>query len=287
MKDNIILLALAALCSGLALVTGLLGSDTGPSQILGPLQTILLVIFVIWHGTKLYGFKGIAIFFVISQVVSNVMENLSISTGFPFGDYHYSQGGLPFLFQVPFVIGIAYFAYGYLAWILANIILDAIGSQARLLVRTLFVPLTAAFAMVMWDVAMDPINSTIKHYWIWETGGGFNGVPLTNYLGWFLTVYLFYQIFALYLRVSGGRLEQRAGKVFWATPIMIYGATGLSFALAYVVASAGGVVDAAGYVWDKRFIYETAAVVSLFTMVFVSYLAMVKLLNTPHTQPKR
>ena len=41
--------------------------------------------------------------------------------------------------------------------------------------------------------------ATIRHLWIWEQGGGYFGVPLTNYLGWFFTVYVFFQLFALSL----------------------------------------------------------------------------------------
>jgi putative membrane protein len=53
--------------------------------------------------------------------------------------------------------------------------------------------------MVLWDLAMDPASSTIQKLWIWEKGGGFFGVPLSNYVGWFLTVYVFMQLFAFYL----------------------------------------------------------------------------------------
>lgn len=34
-------------------------------------------------------------------------------------------------------------------------------------------------------------------------GGGYFGVPLINFLGWTFTVYLFMQVFALYLRNRG------------------------------------------------------------------------------------
>jgi len=53
---------------------------------------------------------------------------------------------------------------------------------------TFAVPFIAAFVMVMWDLTFDPRASTIEHQWIWEQGGGYFGVPLTNYLGWFFTV---------------------------------------------------------------------------------------------------
>ncbi len=279
-KSNFVLLTLAAGSMAVTFIAGLTMNNTGLAQQLGPLQTLLLVFFVIWHGVKLYGVKGIAAFFVISQVVSNAMENLSISTGFPFGNYHYSSGGLPFLWQVPLVIGIAYFVYGYLAWIVAKVLLGAFKQRAH----TILLPLTAAFVMVMWDVVMDPINSTIKHYWIWEEGGGYNGVPLTNYLGWFLTVYLFYQLFAVYARVAVLKVQQQVGTLFWATPVLLYAATGISFVLMYLVANPGQVADVTGHIWDKRAIYETAAIASLFTMVFVAFLAFAKLPRSKELQ---
>lgn len=229
-----------------------------------------------WHATMRYGLKGMAVFLAIVFVVSNVLENLSIFTGFPFGNYHYVKGTLPFLFEVPFPIALAYCAYGYLAWMVANVLLGKIDERLKQWAPTVILPLTASFIMVMWDVVMDPINSTVRHYWIWEDGGGYNGVPLTNYLGWFFTVYLFYQLFALYVRAHAPSVKQ-ASAVFWATPIALYLVTGLSFVLMYVVADAATITDAAGHVWHKRGIYETAAMVSLFTMVFTSFLAMVKL----------
>jgi len=33
------------------------------------------------------------------------------------------------------------------------------------------------------DLGFDPSASTIHHNWIWEQGGGYFGVPFTNYLG--------------------------------------------------------------------------------------------------------
>ena len=65
---------------------------------------------------------------------------------------------------------------------------------------TVGTPVIGAFAMTAWDLALDPGTATIRQAWIWEDGGGFFGVPLVNFLGWTFTVYLFMQVFALYLR---------------------------------------------------------------------------------------
>ena len=52
--------------------------------------------------------KGV--FVVAGLVISNILENLSIQTGFPFGHYHYTGG--PQIFLVPWFIGPAYLGIG-------------------------------------------------------------------------------------------------------------------------------------------------------------------------------
>ncbi|PZG00921.1 hypothetical protein C1I93_01230 [Micromonospora endophytica] len=60
-------------------------------------------------------------FLVETLVISNVYENLSVETGFPFGHYHYTGG--PQLVHVPIYIGPVYVGLGYLCWRLAGLIL--------------------------------------------------------------------------------------------------------------------------------------------------------------------
>src|SRR6202011_4327651 len=113
--------------------------------------------------------------------------------------YHYTGALGPKLFLVPLLIGPAYFATGYLAWALSTVLIGEVRRESSAF-TTFAVPLIASFLMVMWDLCFDPTASTVNHIWIWEQGGGYFGVPLTNYLGWFLTVFVFFQLFALFLR---------------------------------------------------------------------------------------
>jgi hypothetical protein len=53
-------------------------------------------------------------------VISNGLENLSISMGFPFVNYHFPGDGK--IFQVPWFVSLGYLATGYLAWIVATFI---------------------------------------------------------------------------------------------------------------------------------------------------------------------
>jgi putative membrane protein len=244
------------------------------------------VAFALIHGAARYGWGGILAFILICLVVSNIFENVSILTGFPFGHYHYTGGLGPKLFLVPLLIGPAYISTGYLAWVIGNVL---VGDVRRGTGRfTLFAtPFIAAFAMVAWDVCLDPTLSTILKFWIWQDGGGFFGVPLTNYLGWFLTVYIFFQLFALYARSRRpSKAEARqaaiaASREHYAQAVALYAIMGAAFVLQYLTGTSRTVVDATGATWQTGAIYETAAILSLFTMIFIAALSAVKLIQQP------
>jgi uncharacterized membrane protein len=237
---------------------------------------VLQVGFALLHGARRYGWPAIGVFVAAGLVISNILENLSIHTGFPFGHYHYTGDGK--IFQVPWFIGPAYLATGYLAWIVATVLLDDVRRDSPWL-TTIGTPAIGAFAMTAWDLALDPTTSTINQAWIWENGGGYFGVPLVNFLGWTFTVYLFMQVFALYLR-SRGPLPDEAPKQAPAgdlQAVLLYAATTLSFITKSVTGEHTTVTDAAGATWRTADIYETSALLTVYGMVFLSLLALLRI----------
>ena len=249
------------------------------------LLTLLGAVFALIHGALRYRWSGVLIFLAVCLVVSNAMENTSILTGFPFGHYHYTGGGK--LFLVPLFIGPSYFATGYLAWTLAIVVVGDVRRHGSWF-TTIAVPLVGAAFMVMWDLTFDPTASTIQHLWIWEQGGGYFGVPLTNYLGWFFTVYLVFQLFALFLRFrkTGDEPARPFPRSYFAQAIVLYAEIGLTPVLAYLVTNGGRLVtDAAGVVWQTRSIAEAEATVGIFTMIFVAALSAVKLIQASASVP--
>src|SRR2546421_11893140 len=186
-------------------------------------------------------------------VVSNLLENTSILTGFPFGHNYYTSGLVPKLFVVLLVIGPAYFGTGYLAWVLSTVLIGDVRPKASAF-TAFAVPFIASFMMVAWDLGMDPTSSTIRHLWIWEQGGGYFGVPLTNYLGWFFTVYVFFQLFALSLRLRKASREGEEPthpRSYYAQAIVMYALIGLTFVVNYLVGSTNTAVPGAvGLVWQ-------------------------------------
>src|SRR5437763_15611929 len=101
-----------------------------PVPLLIPLLIVVPVAFALLHGAVRYHWSGILTFLVISLVVSNVLENSSILTGFPFGHYYYTSDLGPKLFLVPLVIAPPSCGAGYLAWVLATLLIGDFGSRA-------------------------------------------------------------------------------------------------------------------------------------------------------------
>jgi len=230
------------------------------------LVTALLFIIAIFHGAERYGKKNIIIFFLITWAISFFFENLSIAIGFPFGFYHYSPSlGL---LTVPLIIIFAYFSIGYLSWMLSHVLT---GQYAKKLQKKqiFIVPFIAAFIMVMWDLSVDPISSTLQGLWVWTYPGVYFGVPLSNFFGWFLVVYLFFQIFALYLSrydsISVAKTAKISNKSYWSEAAAVYGITAL------------GTILSVFYQYND--ITASMALITVFTMVFVAILALINIMN--------
>jgi uncharacterized membrane protein len=242
--------------------------------------TILVLAIAVLHGTISYRGRDFAAFFLITFIVSNIAENMSILTGVPFGHYYYSDILGPKLFLVPLIIAPGYFGVGYLSWTLARVLLGAFEYKPQGW-NVFLVPLVAAFVMVSWDMTMDPGTSTIEGGWVWLQGGGYFGVPFSNFVpGWFLTVYVFLQVFALYLRrFAKGPVGSRAiePKAFWYQAVATYGAVALGAVLPAFVVENVEVTDPTGRPWMTGDIYDSQALVTIFTMVFIVLLSAIRI----------
>jgi len=257
--------------------------DALPTLVSVMLVALLPFVFVFVHGSVNYRFRDVLVFAAITLVVSNIFENMSILTGFPFGHYYYTDGLGPKLFLVPILIGPAYLGTGYLAWTLARVILGA--TEQRLPGHfILTVPVLASFIMVSWDLAFDPIASTINHNWIWQQGGNYFGVPFSNFMGWFLTVFVFFQLFALYLRGRQNACAQvqAVSRGYWLQAVVFYAVIALGTPLNMLTQTTNATIaDAAGVLWRTQDIYVVTGLVWIFTMFAFTVLSLMKIAELP------
>lgn len=254
-----------------------------PAQILAAIAITVLTV----HAVIGLGRVEAALFALICLVVTFAIENLGVATGFPFGPYHFRVApDLPHVGAIPIIVGPLYFGMGYAAWVIACLILGRPGMRPDDRFGLVALPVVAAFAMVQWDVVMDPPDATLWQAWVWHRGGGFFGVPLTNFLGWFLTVWLYFQLFALVVHRRRPRGPARS-RAFWLVPILLYLASGLSHIPPWLMDADARLVDGGGRIWSAADLQESTVVVMLFTMLPTSVLALLRLYDGPAGPTRR
>ena len=199
-----------------------------------------LIIYMVVHGRGSYSAKLLLTFAVTVFLVGWSFETLSILTGFPFGNYHYTAVMAPFLGHVPVSVMPAYCVMGYVSWSMARILIGRFDGETDAVLRWR-APVVAAALMVVWDLSMDPLRATVEQRWVWLDGGNHLGVPLENYAGWALVTWVMFQSFALALPrdIEPARPVLRGEfPAYWLSVPLAYA----SFAFEYVLnpAVAGG-----------------------------------------------
>ncbi|WP_104182320.1 carotenoid biosynthesis protein [Arthrobacter sp. B0490] len=237
------------------------------------------------QGPRRYGWKLFLAFFATCFVISNFWENLSIITGFPFGNYYYTL--MPQLFYVPVIVGVIYFGIGWVSWMTTNAVLDRADERLDLRTRAgrvnvIALPALSGAVMTMFDVGADSLISTVRSIWIWEDGGGVFGVPFTNYLGWWFVTWTFFQVFTLMLAARQTRRPARPARplrqVSHLQPVLTYAMFTVVSMTTFI---AGGgpqtVVDPSGASWDTAALNETLMIIDIFSVVPVALFAIAKI----------
>jgi putative membrane protein len=241
----------------------------------------ILVAFI--HAARAYGWKNALMLFVICSVITFTIENIGSTTGYPFGHYHFEVAPeLPHIGVIPIIVGPLWFGMGYFSWVVAGIILDGADQRVDEHHNDIILPIVAAFIMTQWDLVMDAPGATLSKAWVWHSGGAYFGVPISNYFGWLLTSWVFFQAFALYLRTQPSALAQsrrmsRRSRLF---AILIYAAAGLTHVTPWLLGQSGIATDATGQTWRVGDVREATVAVMIFTMLFTSLLASIRLFRS-------
>ena len=233
-------------------------------------------VFAVIHGAKLYRWRGILAFVILCLAIGNLFENVGVRTGFPFGHYYFTDVMGPKILAVPIMLGLAYVGMAYLSFTLARLILDNVGAPpgGSLVVA---LPVVAALIMVAWDLCLDPVWSTIVRAWIFPGGGAYFGVPISNFAGWYLTVYVIYQLFTLYLRRTVAAPAPMA-VAYWRQAVVFYAVSAAGNLLLVAPQDRFRVVfDASGSQWKVSDITAACALITVFTMGAFALFAWLRL----------
>jgi lycopene beta-cyclase len=158
---------------------------------------------VVWLLAQACGWRRAALTALGVLALSWLSELAGSSLKFPFGQYHYTVALQPQLLGVPLLIPAAWLMMLPPAWAAASAWL---GRSAR---SRLAFALVSAAALTAWDFLLDP-QMVAWGFWVWESPGGYFGIPWINFGGWML-------ISAL-LSFFLGRVDLPAGPL-----LLIYG----------------------------------------------------------------
>lgn len=135
--------------------------------LLTPFTLFLVFLFILVANTD----KKIYSFFGLSFIIGMAVEIIGVKTGFPFGEYYYTEVLGWSLLEVPLIIGINWFviAIGILSFLnqwetMSYWVKSFIG----------------AFLMTLMDVLIEPF-AIAGNLWVWNSVE----VPFSNYLAWF------------------------------------------------------------------------------------------------------
>ncbi len=167
----------AAVALGWIAATTGLGLDSlikGPTWVYMALLPVLSVLLYLPD----LGLKRSMLFLLWGSAIGAAAELMGTQTGVPFGAYTYGDFlGAKIAGHVPWLIPPSWYAVSVLSYDLAR----------RLKGGTAATILWGAAFMVLWDVALDPAMSRAFPFWTYDTEGFFFGMPLSNWVGWFVT----------------------------------------------------------------------------------------------------
>src|SRR5262249_15004208 len=128
-------------------------------------------------------------------------ECVGVVTGFPFGSYEFSALLGPKWFGlVPATIPLSWFNIGMGSFLLAKTFFPQ---------RRIAYLMISALLILTWDLSIEPIMGHLYPFWIWHDGGGYYGVPLSNFIAWLLIAFVISAILDRFQTISQIRLDRR------------------------------------------------------------------------------
>lgn len=190
----------------------------------------------IWHAVVVKGAVRAAAFFLICIAIGWFCEFIGHNYGWFFGAYNYTDTLGPAIGGVPILISITWSFIVYSSFMLIDWLVGA-GGEVRARTwwgKALWSALVASATATLvcaWDLMVDPMAASgvwrtaggTNPWWFWINGGpylrelhgegamGNPGIPIGNFVGWWLAPFFMVLIFMLFFqkrnRVSGTLIE--------------------------------------------------------------------------------
>ena len=201
-----IIFILFTLSIGIYSISNLIGQNLFfPLDVLSSYWMHFAFTFVLLHSAFTLGNKKTALFFALSLFLGFFSEFLGVKYGLFFGHYYYSS---PFFFDaVPLMTPISWAIIIYMCYGVTNFIMQCAGGEKpnlrdnwlRIFIMIIVLSSVDGLCAMNLDMIIDPIAVLPSvAAWVWIGGGPYFDVPISNFIGWFMVVFVATFIFRFY-----------------------------------------------------------------------------------------
>lgn len=212
-----------------------------------------LLVICAWHAVVVKGVKAAVAFFVLCVLVSWTCEFLGHNWGLFFGDYKYTRTLGPAIGGVPIIISVTWSMVIYSSFMLVDWLVGIGGrvpsrSWRGKAMWSALVAAASATLVCAWDLIVDPVATSgiwwtqagKDPWWYWIRGGpylrelpgkeglGAPGVPIGNFVGWWLAPFFVILVFMLFFQ----RENKVRGSLVDLVPLLVY--LDISFSIIFV-----------------------------------------------------
>jgi len=166
-------------------------------------QFVTLVLYMILN----YELKSLSILIPLMLVSGYLIEYAGVKTGYPFGEYLYTDKLKPQLFNIPVAISLS-----WVVVVVSSFLVVFSNNNPNLFTKIIY----SSLLVLGLDLMLEPFAAFKNAFWIWKTGF----VPVQNYISWFFIAAIFSSILGISLRErnnkSGGIM------IIKHTPLIIF-----------------------------------------------------------------
>ena len=170
---------------------------------------VLMAIPAFWALYKVISPKQWVMAVIFVSLFAYAIESCGVLTGWPYGAFSYGHQLGPKLFSVvPILLPFSY----------VPLVIGALAIAKSLAFGRLAQWALGVVLLVSYDLVLDP-GAVKVGYWVWEKPGSYYGIPLSNYLGWFLSASIGIAILSRFFTVPLPirLLPMLLSSFFWST----------------------------------------------------------------------
>lgn len=188
------------------------------------------VLLLLFHSFIILSHRAI-FFILLASGIGTFMENIGLRDGIFFGG-HYVYKPQMTLFNVPVSVILFWAVFIYTGYCLTNSFLYWLklkkpNFKTKNLLLLLLTILLDGYFVTAIDLFMDPI-AVNEGRWMWLEKGPYFGIPIGNFIGWFIVTILATGIFRIF-EYFFPKKESNITKSIYLIPVFGYGILSLTF----------------------------------------------------------